>query len=190
MIFISPCILKNNNFNIPSTALKDSETKSKKETSSEQGYRKYTVAAGDTLFGISSKLNIPLEELAELNGITDPNQIKVGQVLKIPNTNTVGAQKIEIDLSKMKEIQTLVDEGKQLWRLDPVEVTKVESPEEYQFTATDLYELKNKDESKGEAVVIITKADGLRKYEALLIQPVKKGSKGVWSLVSVHQISQ
>jgi len=45
----------------------------------------YTVKTGDTLWGIASKLGVSATALAELNGITNANLIKVGQVLKVPN---------------------------------------------------------------------------------------------------------
>jgi LysM repeat protein len=47
--------------------------------------RTYTVLAGETLFSIARKLGVTSTALAELNGITNPNLIRVGQVLKVPN---------------------------------------------------------------------------------------------------------
>jgi len=44
--------------------------------------RTYTVATGDTLYSISKRFNLTVDELAELNGITD-HTIKVGQSLII-----------------------------------------------------------------------------------------------------------
>ena len=43
----------------------------------------YTVKAGDTLSGIASKYGTTYQELAQKNGISNPNKIYVGQVLKI-----------------------------------------------------------------------------------------------------------
>jgi len=45
----------------------------------------YTVKSGDTLWGIASKLGVNATALASLNGITNANLIKVGQVLKVPS---------------------------------------------------------------------------------------------------------
>lgn len=44
--------------------------------------RSYTVQSGDTLSGIGSKLGVNWQELANRNGIGDPNKIYEGQVLK------------------------------------------------------------------------------------------------------------
>lgn len=44
----------------------------------------YTVAPGDTLSAIASRLHIPVDELAAANGITDPDRIVAGQVLVLP----------------------------------------------------------------------------------------------------------
>jgi LysM repeat protein len=45
----------------------------------------YTVKSGDTLWGIASKLGVSATALAELNGITNANLLRVGQVLKVPS---------------------------------------------------------------------------------------------------------
>ena len=43
----------------------------------------YTVKSGDTLSGIAAKYGTTYQEIAKKNGITNPNKIYVGQVLKI-----------------------------------------------------------------------------------------------------------
>lgn len=53
----------------------------------------YTVQPGDTLFGISRDLGIDLEALMAANGLTDPNTLSAGQVLRIPEIEgSSGAQ--------------------------------------------------------------------------------------------------
>jgi LysM repeat protein len=44
----------------------------------------YTVQAGDNLFRIALKYNLSWQQLAQANGITNPDNIVVGQVLNIP----------------------------------------------------------------------------------------------------------
>ncbi|MBI5304674.1 MAG: LysM peptidoglycan-binding domain-containing protein [Chloroflexi bacterium] len=44
---------------------------------------RYVVRNGDTLGGISLRYNIAVEDLMRLNNLTDPNSLKIGQVLKI-----------------------------------------------------------------------------------------------------------
>lgn len=48
----------------------------------------YTVKAGDTLGAIARRLGVPLHLLIEVNQITDPNRIRVGQVLQVPGMTT------------------------------------------------------------------------------------------------------
>jgi len=44
----------------------------------------YVVAEGDTLYQIAVKFGVELDALISLNGLSDPNDIQVGQELKIP----------------------------------------------------------------------------------------------------------
>lgn len=45
----------------------------------------YTVKSGDTLSGIAAKYGTTYQKLASYNGISNPNVIRVGQKIKIPN---------------------------------------------------------------------------------------------------------
>ncbi len=47
-------------------------------------YFTYTVQAGDTLAQIAARFNVSQEAIVQLNGLTDPNVLTVGQQLKIP----------------------------------------------------------------------------------------------------------
>ena len=53
------------------------------ETIAEVTTNTYIVKSGDTLSTIASKFNTTVEELASINGISNPNLINAGQVLKI-----------------------------------------------------------------------------------------------------------
>jgi murein DD-endopeptidase MepM/ murein hydrolase activator NlpD len=44
----------------------------------------YEVKPGDTLAEIGSKYGVPWSRIAEANGISDPSQLRVGEMLKIP----------------------------------------------------------------------------------------------------------
>lgn len=46
----------------------------------------YTVVAGDTLSGIANKYGTTANYLASLNGISDPDKIYIGQVIKLKGT--------------------------------------------------------------------------------------------------------
>lgn len=43
----------------------------------------YTVQSGDTLSGIAAKFGTTYQHLAQINGISDPNRINAGQILRI-----------------------------------------------------------------------------------------------------------
>lgn len=45
---------------------------------------RYTVRSGDTLGGIAQRYDIGIDELMRINGLTNPNTLKAGQLIKIP----------------------------------------------------------------------------------------------------------
>ncbi len=49
---------------------------------------RYTVRSGDTLGRIAQRFRVELQDLMKLNGISNPNAIQIGQVLKIPQQAT------------------------------------------------------------------------------------------------------
>ena len=44
----------------------------------------YTIRAGDTLFSISQRFNVPVQEIINANPGIDPNNLRVGQIICIP----------------------------------------------------------------------------------------------------------
>ena len=48
----------------------------------------YKVVSGDILIKIAKKFGTTYQEIAKLNGISNPNVIQVGQILKIPGSNS------------------------------------------------------------------------------------------------------
>jgi len=52
---------------------------------------RYTVRNGDTLGAISSRYDVALEDLMQLNGITNAKSLQIGQTLKIPIVVSRGA---------------------------------------------------------------------------------------------------
>ncbi|MFN0095249.1 MAG: LysM peptidoglycan-binding domain-containing protein [Dehalococcoidia bacterium] len=51
----------------------------------------HVVEPGETLSGIADEYGVPLAELASVNGLTNTDQIYVGQSLRIPGASNVGA---------------------------------------------------------------------------------------------------
>ena len=63
------------------------ETGSEEQVDSQQDgseVRDYTVQRGDSLSRIAQRHKVSAEALARANGISNPNRIRVGQILKIP----------------------------------------------------------------------------------------------------------
>lgn len=44
----------------------------------------YIAQEGDSLLAIANAFNVDLEQMMEINGITDKNHVEVGQAIKIP----------------------------------------------------------------------------------------------------------
>ena len=54
----------------------------------------YTVQRGNTLSGIARTYGTTVQELADINGINNPNLIFPGQILKIPTNSTIYGQQV------------------------------------------------------------------------------------------------
>ena len=48
----------------------------------------YTIRSGDTLSKIAKRFNVGLDAIVRFNGIRNPDRIRVGQKLKIPEATT------------------------------------------------------------------------------------------------------
>ena len=59
-------------------------TSTKKHPPSHKAHRTYTVQSGDTLSAIAKQYSTTVQAIMDLNGITDPGRLKIGQVLQIP----------------------------------------------------------------------------------------------------------
>ena len=57
-------------------------------TSSSSSTTTYTVVSDDTLSKIAQKFDTTYQELARFNGISNPDKISVGQILKVPNSSS------------------------------------------------------------------------------------------------------
>lgn len=72
----------------------------------------HTVAPGETLFAIARRYGTTVEELARLNGLRDPNRIRVGQVLLVRPS-------VEVALPKGKLVYSPPVQGRAMglgWR--------------------------------------------------------------------------
>lgn len=75
----------------------------------------HTVQAGENLFRIALKYGLTTAQLAEANGITNPDQIKVGMVLKIPFCGGGGDE--QSDGVTGEEQTYVVKQGDTLYRI-------------------------------------------------------------------------
>lgn len=158
-------------------------------TATQEGTEEtYTVQPGDTLFTIGLKFSLPWTEIAEYNGLTEDSVIKAGDVLKIPDTKstTNEMKKFNVDKNEMTRLQAQIDLGNQTWLLDPVAVAKNKVPPTYSLESSDQYTLKSKNEAVGIAIVEVVHETKI--YEIKLIQPVKKGSSGIWAVEYLKRI--
>lgn len=80
--------ISNPNLIYPGEILKVPDIKGEpsKSVSSKQYIKTYIVRSGDTLSGIAQKFDTTVERLIQLNGLSNPNLIYPGQVLKIESS--------------------------------------------------------------------------------------------------------
>lgn len=144
----------------------------------------YTILSGDTLYSIGKKFDLSWSSLADANGITDINMIKVGQILMIPKNNVLN---YTVTSTKAQSLQESADSGKISFRLSPVETVKSDISPAYGILVTDVFKEKSIDKTAGTATVTATHND--LNYEIKLIQPITKGDKGIWAIESVKSVT-
>lgn len=138
-----------------------------------------TVASGDTLFSVGQKVGVSWTELALVNGI-NADKIKIGQTIIVPKNNQVS---YTVNDSKVSELQTKVDAGKIQFRLSAIDTAKSDSSPVYGLTVSDSFKQSQIDLVGGSATILATH-DG-KSYTINLIQPSKKGAKGIWAIKSI-----
>lgn len=74
-------------------ALAKKEVPEKKEEKTSANYYIYTVIEGDTLSKIAKNNFTTVAKIKEINDISDPNRIKVGQKINLPNSGSSSAFK-------------------------------------------------------------------------------------------------
>ena len=68
----------------------------------------YTVKAGDTLTRIAYRHGVTVDQIAKVNRITNPDKIKVGQVLEIPKAQTTGSADAETGQTLAEAIRACI----------------------------------------------------------------------------------
>ena len=147
----------------------------------------YKVKPGETLSFIASKFNIAWPTLARYNKLKSADAVYAGQKIKIPadpNTLSSKGSGFSIDLDIARYYQSQVDSGKEVWRLDPLEVAKRELTGRIDISENDNFRIVSEDLLAGEVTIEITKKDGSIDI-AKLVQPVRRGSGGVWMVESL-----
>jgi LysM repeat protein len=148
----------------------------------------YKVKPGETLSFIASKFNIAWPKLARYNKIKSPDQVYAGQRLKIPSDpNAISSSDtgFSIDLDIARDFQELVDSGKEVWRLDPLEVVKRELIGDRGISEDDDSRIVSEDRLAGQVTIEIFTQGGSSKYIVELVQPIRKGSGGIWMIKSL-----
>lgn len=128
-------------------------------------------------------------KLETLYGHMDTSQ-PLGPDWNLVKDKAVKLGAVPLDFNKAQEIQTKVDNGHQPWRLDPVQVAIDEGIMLGFDPVRDRFKLVSSTASgeysgTGEALVEAERAG--RIYLIKLIQPVKQGSTGIWTINSVNE---
>ncbi len=146
----------------------------------------YKIGPGETLFGIATKLNMNWTRITEVNNLENGDNIKEGQILFIPSFDEKTKKlylEFTVDTSKATQIQDQATNLPTSPYLDPAATSKQDAIGFYGLAAEDIYLFISKNELDGTAIVDVTHKD--KKYEINLIQPVKKGKDGIWTISKI-----
>ena len=104
-----------------------------------------------------------------------------------PSPPPIQTGAVPLDVAALQRIQQDVDQGHMPWRLDPLEVAREEGPK-LGFNATDRFELLSQapNAASGTNHAIVRATHAGRAFEIQLIQPVKIGPNGIWTINDVR----
>lgn len=78
-------------------------------TTTKVELQEITVQAGDTLYSLSRKYSVPVNDLAVMNNLAAPFTLSVGQKLKVPNLSTAPVRTVaQSSTTKIQETSTTV----------------------------------------------------------------------------------
>ena len=88
-----------------------------------------TVGAGDTLYSISRRYSVPVNDLAVMNDLSAPFALTVGQVLKVPNLESAVSVAPSTSLPKTTVVTQTVSETKTTSTPATVSASPAQSPD-------------------------------------------------------------
>jgi len=88
---------------------------SKKTTQQSGNFIQYSVSPGDNLYRIAQNFSIPLDELMRVNDLAENDKIRVGDMIKIPRSETSRVRKSQ-ELSA-NVVYYQVKQGDNLWNI-------------------------------------------------------------------------
>lgn len=137
-------------------------------------YPVYVVQDGDTLSLISMRFGLSVDDLKEVNGITDPNKLSAGMELKIPSLQGVSGKLITITVPLGEDLQSLslkYNTSKDLL----IRLNRITSPQEV-YAGTNLIIPQGSDE------IALQPFDSLKPQESWLEYSIKN-KENYWSLM-------
>lgn len=148
----------------------------------------YTIATGDTLATIATKLNLAQQYIANANSIIDPDSVEIGQQLVIPVLNTTTYYyRVNFIVDDNVAGQTVISQrsSPNSALTDPVKVAQSSASGYYNINTSSTFSLASEDLSKGQATVAVKEAG----YTAMigLIQPKTLGKDGFWAMVYIEE---
>lgn len=154
----------------------------------EDGNIVHHIKKGETLFTIGLQYDVLWTTIAAANNIDENTPLIEGASIIIPITksgNLTEEETLSFDDSQVSTIQAHVDNGKYLWRKDPVATVREETPTEYHLKNDDTYTLSSLDTVAGKAVVEVSHDNQSITIE--LLQPNVKGDNGVWFISNIKR---
>lgn len=141
---------------------------------------------GAAVYIIVLKLTQPSSQVIEATPVNESSQsVATSQSSASANLTSVTTTVSQPSDSQISNWQSMADQGKEIWRLDPLQAAK-QMGLDYGFVTSDPFSLIESSASANQKTKVIDASHQGKGYTLTMRQPGTEGAKGIWIIDKIE----